>query len=212
MFLPVRTEWNEIFILIGVRWGAIWLRMLCLSALSFMAEPECEIFHYTTVPLKSPLSHMLNAVNIAETSFEFRNGIFKGPPVTWCSWVTLGHRCCSFNLAVIPPQTKASQFPRACENAVHWLICRAGKGTSPPWTWAKKFQEQILLKPLWGAKNALCENSDPISCKLCEARQVQSLSLLWKFHPHKRKVLVSTWWSCCKNAMMKGALSCAGTE
>lgn len=56
MFLSVRTEWNKIFILIGVRRGAIWLQMLCLSALSFMAEPEREIFHYTTGPLKSPLS------------------------------------------------------------------------------------------------------------------------------------------------------------
>lgn len=48
MFLSVRTEWNEIFILIGVRQGAIWLQMLCLSALSFMAEPEREMKYSIT--------------------------------------------------------------------------------------------------------------------------------------------------------------------
>lgn len=64
--------------------------MLCLSALSFMAEPEREISHCTTVPLKSPLSHMLNAVNVAQTSFEFRNGIFKDSPYDASGWDGFG--------------------------------------------------------------------------------------------------------------------------
>lgn len=56
-----------------------------------------------------------------------------------------------------------------------------------PWTWAKKFQEQVLLKPLWGAKNALCENSNPITCKLCEATQVSEPFLALKTSPTQEK-------------------------
>lgn len=52
---------------------------LALDALfiSLMAEPEREISYCTTIPVKSLFSHMLNAVNVAPTSFEFRNGYLK---------------------------------------------------------------------------------------------------------------------------------------
>lgn len=52
---------------------------MALDALfiSLMAEPEREISYCTTIPVKSLFSHMLNAVNVAPTSFEFRNGYLK---------------------------------------------------------------------------------------------------------------------------------------
>jgi hypothetical protein len=50
---------------------------LALDALfiSLMAEPEREISHCTTIPLKSPLSHMLNAVNAAQLALNLKTDI-----------------------------------------------------------------------------------------------------------------------------------------
>lgn len=66
-------EWSLYF-----NWGQM-RSHLALDALfiSLMAEPEREISHCTTIPLKSPLSHMLNAVNVAPASLEFRNRYLK---------------------------------------------------------------------------------------------------------------------------------------
>lgn len=93
MFLSVRTEWNEVFILIGVRWGAIWLQKLCLSALSLWLNQNMKYSIIQLVHLKPTflmVYHMRNAVNIAQTRLEFRNRIFRDSLVTWWSQDDLG--------------------------------------------------------------------------------------------------------------------------
>lgn len=93
MFLSIRTEWNEVFILIGVRWGAIWLQKLCLSALSLWLNRNMKYSITQPVHLKATFPmvfHMRNAVNIAQSRLEFRNRIFKDSLVTWWSQDGLG--------------------------------------------------------------------------------------------------------------------------